>query len=1766
MKLFIASFQQKDIVFRVNYNSFKRLSKSLLWSCFVAAVVFTVGINSFAQSRASDGPTPSGLATGAPAGSYSLTDFENVNLFNGNLNFNLPLLKVGGRGSAQSAVQLTIDSTHWSVKRQMGTRNPETYDPFNVGNHPPIIGGGEGTPPSWGVEGELNTDDLEVGYGPGVLNCNIIARFNQSLMKITFTAPDGTQYELRDTQNNGQPYAPNTPSRNRGTIFVASDGSGVTFISNTALNDSMLPNYGGYRIGLTGRLMFRDGTRYDIVNGAVTRICDRNGNEIRYEYYDYYFLLVKTITDSLGRTINFTYPYTGSGGSYDQITFKGVGGASRTIKIWRGTLQTVLRQTQTGDAASPRNYNQLFPDIYNSGYTDGDDGTSTFNNPDNIVTKVELPDGRAYQLYYNGYGELARVELPTGGAVEYDYTPGSGIFSGSSGWQVSRRVVQRRQYDDGTALTNYQIYTPTITPVYNGGSTPSEWTTDVMVDQKDATNNLLKKSKHTFWGSPIASLFKSPLKYSGYLEGRETQSIAYTLDGTTPLRQTNNTWQQCAVDCQLSVAWWQQPSGTPAGYAPANSPRLIQTTQTLSDTGQVSKTEFGYDRYNNQTDNYEYDFGSGQVVTLLRRTHTDYVTDTNYTSYTGAHLFSLPLQSWVASDANGSNKASLTTCEYDNYAADDSHSPLTLRNSVIGFDATNFGTGNTKRGNATAVTSYADAQTPSQPITVYSQYDVLGNVVKSIDGKGYVSTINYADNFGTANADARTNTIPNALSGQSTFAFATSATNPIGYTTYTQFDYWSGLTVDSEDINGNVSSVFYNDNLDRPTQVIIANNLPTLRSQKTFAYNDDLAYRKIVVTSDLFTFGDNLAKIESIYDGLGRTLETKNYKNGGSVKSEQIYDALGRISQTSNPHRGSETVYWTTSEFDALGRMVKVKTPDNAEINTIYAGNAVTVTDQSGKQRRSITNGLGQLIRVDEPNALGQLDVNGTAAQSTSYVYDTLGNLKTVNQDMQTRSFVYDSLSRLKSATNPENGLINYSYDANGNLLIKIDARDVKTIYGYDNLNRVISRAYTLSNGGALPTNLATPNVAYTYDDTAVANSKGKLTRVSSNISETRYTAFDQLSRVTASEQRTPFSADETIANTMPRTSSYIYNLSGALIEQTYPSTRVVKNNLDMDGEFSVVQSKKNQSAGYWNYASHFTFTSAGAVSGQRLGNGRWELTQFNSRLQPTQIGLGTTSENRTNLLKIDYEYGKMVSGVLQANSNNGNLAKQTITVPTAGTAQGFTATQFYEYDELNRIRQASENFTPNGQSTAVTSWTQTFQYDKYGNRTLNEPYTTASVTFPKDCTNGLGQAIICENVRAIYNPPANTANNRLNGYSFDNAGNTTTDAQGKTFTYDAENKQTQVKNSQQQPLGTYYYDGNGKRVKKIVGNEVTIFVYDALGKLVAEYATTIATPTEAKVSYLTADHLGSPRINTDADGRVAARHDYQPFGEEVTRGNYGTDLVKQKFTAYERDIETDLDYAQARYYNNRHGRFTSVDPLNASADNKNPQTFNRYNYALNSPYKFIDPLGLESCLAVNGCGKLNTGAGIKEVAMEEKGGTGTQHPSPPPDFERSQRPNPVAAPLADVIYDARQEQVSINESPLDDGTFKYIRETVIIYIAELRDRATGKSWNPNNNPYTYTIDRDGDIVGGSVPESGIIEIDRVSVDRVEGFGIVGQPVKDLPPLEKYPVIFIKGILTFNIRGAISTSEFKGSGGVTQSPTIRETKRNVPGKPTWTPK
>jgi RHS repeat-associated protein len=100
----------------------------------------------------------------------------------------------------------------------------------------------------------------------------------------------------------------------------------------------------------------------------------------------------------------------------------------------------------------------------------------------------------------------------------------------------------------------------------------------------------------------------------------------------------------------------------------------------------------------------------------------------------------------------------------------------------------------------------------------------------------------------------------------------------------------------------------------------------------------------------------------------------------------------------------------------------------------------------------------------------------------------------------------------------------------------------------------------------------------------------------------------------------------------------------------------------------------------------------------------------------------------------------------------------------------------------------------------------------------------------------------------------------------------------------------------------------------------------------------------------------------------VIARHNYLPFGEEISSGvglrtsgqGYGaTDTNRQKYALTERDDATGLDHTWWRKYESFSGRWTSPDPYANSAGIADPQSFNRYSYTENDPVNSVDPTGL---------------------------------------------------------------------------------------------------------------------------------------------------------------------------------------------------------------
>lgn len=202
-------------------------------------------------------------------------------------------------------------------------------------------------------------------------------------------------------------------------------------------------------------------------------------------------------------------------------------------------------------------------------------------------------------------------------------------------------------------------------------------------------------------------------------------------------------------------------------------------------------------------------------------------------------------------------------------------------------------------------------------------------------------------------------------------------------------------------------------------------------------------------------------------------------------------------------------------------------------------------------------------------------------------------------------------------------------------------------------------------------------------------------------------------------------------------------------------------------------------------------------------------------------------------------------------------------------------------------------------------------------------------------------------------------------------------------MTYDAESRLATVTNGGS--VVSYDYDGEGRRVRKTVAAGQTVYVYDAAGQLTAEYST-VSNP-DSGTRYLTADHLGSTRVVTDALQAVKQRLDYFPFGQalaslqqegnrNLVTGYAATSGLTQEFTGKERDNETGLDWFETRYLSSAQGRFTRLDPLpwlhwqRARDEDRaefqgfisDPQNLNLYAHTRNNPLRFTDPTGMYYC------------------------------------------------------------------------------------------------------------------------------------------------------------------------------------------------------------
>jgi len=837
------------------------------------------------------------------------------------------------------------------------------------------------------------------------------------------------------------------------------------------------------------------------------------------------------------------------------------------------------------------------------------------------------------------------------------------------------------------------------------------------------------------------------------------------------------------------------------------NPRLqkIETTNDAA-AGDPNKTKAitfeYYTSYNNVSKVHEWGFApTGTLGTELRRTETTYVTTTTYTDRGLIHLSDTVKMLGLVSGTM--TLVSQTSSFYD-------ETTPTPYGDIGTMNYTDPGT--TARGNLTRTRQYLDLSTFSSWVDHTTTYDVAGNALTAkldcCQQKSYSYPSSYFHGYPTS---------------------VTSGSGPT-LTTSSGYDFNTGLTTSTTAENGQQHFYYYLVGSLKPEHVETG-GVPLLSYNYNDALTNDLAGRGhyFVVTNTRLDATRVMARYD-FYDGLDRvTLSFDNWTTVDGWRTQDIeYNAMGQAYRASNPYYcgGYAWVpinpdgYWTTKSFDSLGRIYSVSMPTGdtspsslTTVQTTYSGVYTTVQDQGGKQRRQKVDALGRVIRLDEPDASGNLGSVDSPTQATSYEYDPLDNLIHIIQGSQNRYFKYDSLSRLTyerqveqdapfTTTDSVAGNNQWSrkiiYNSHGLVTDSYGARQVRTQIDYDGLNRVWHVNYSGENPAL------TPNVTYTYDEarTGFYNQGQPTTITTAALGGAPQTTleidYEIFGRVASHRQK---------IGATTYTMTYGYNTVGLLTSETYPSGRVINNNYDEGGRLSSITDGTGAT-----YASGLKYAKHGGLKEETFGNSFVHTMDYNSRLQPSNAKLSYGGNEQQ---RFDYSYGQVnqSTGSVDITKNNGQI----------GRIDGFTGgtklwDQRFTYDSLARLSQSAEYQGTSGPLTYQAH----YDYDIYGNRfqyqqNINLAYTTVQ---PADVDSTRNRFISTGTYPTTY----------------DAAGNITADTKfrGMNYTYDANNRQRSAS-------GTYtsqtsVYDARGQRVQTLGNPGSRQMVYDAFGQLIAEY------------------------------------------------------------------------------------------------------------------------------------------------------------------------------------------------------------------------------------------------------------------------------------------------------------------------------------------
>ncbi|MGW1608955.1 RHS repeat-associated core domain-containing protein [Streptomyces sp. NPDC002285] len=583
----------------------------------------------------------------------------------------------------------------------------------------------------------------------------------------------------------------------------------------------------------------------------------------------------------------------------------------------------------------------------------------------------------------------------------------------------------------------------------------------------------------------------------------------------------------------------------------------------------------------------------------------------------------------------------------------------------------------------------------------------------------------------------------------------------------------------------------------------------------------------------------NTAGTTTVTDPVG---DTTTYKYAADGEITKVTDALGHSrDRTYDANRnlataadamgvGSTPGNVTTYGWDARSNPTTAKLPTGAT-SSLSGYQTVAGADVPGKL--DTADGVSVSYSYDSAGNTTKETVSGTEGGTRSFTYNpatpTCGGfegqrceVKDANQNAT--KFSYDAKGNLSKVTPPKPlGATNYTYDSLGRTETVTDGRGLKTVYVYDNRDRITKVSSTNAT------------VTYAYDG------DGNLKQRSDATGITKYD-FDPLSRETV---RTLQDGSQTVLTYTADGNVETYKDPSGTVRYTYSKTNRLESLTDPFGQKTGYEYNANDARTKISYpggtVQSITLDKANRATAIKAASPKGTLMDLAFTYTYTS---GTTTKDGTKIrtrndaatgLKRTYDYdsaGRLTftketkgtttnSSWLYCYDKAGNLTSQ-------GTAAGCPGGSTYDYNAANQIT---------GKNGSSTNWS----YDQDGNETAAAP--TAETT-------------------------------RTGGQWSDFSQQTSITQGGTTY----KGRYASTDNSERTQFGGIaFHHGPLGLSSQTVGGVDTNFTREAGGTL-------NSFRTKDKTYYYLADSLGTIEAVVNADGEKVNTYTYSPRG--VTTAN----------------------------------------------------------------------------------------------------------------------------------------------------------------------------------------------------------------------------------------------------------------------------------------